>query len=103
MESKSERGFVPESMAHLTEAAVDQLADGLLAGEELERAEAHVHECAVCAANLEASRALFDALSTLPRFAPSSGFADLVMANIQLTPRASPVFAWIRHWTPPTP
>ena len=102
MESKSERGFVPESMAHLTEAAVDQLADGLLAGEELERAEAHVHECAVCAANLEASRALFDALSTLPRFAPSSGFADLVMANIQLTPRASPVFAWIRHWTPAT-
>jgi hypothetical protein len=102
MESKSERGLVPESMAHLTESAVEQFADGLLAGEELDRAEAHVQECAVCAAHVEASRALIDALSTLPRFAPSPGFADLVMANIQVTPRASPVFAWIRHWAPET-
>src|SRR5690606_18242400 len=50
----------------------------------------------------EASRALVEALMALPRFAPSAGFADLVMANIQVTPRASPVFAWVRHWTPET-
>jgi hypothetical protein len=102
MEPKSQRGFVPESTAHLTEAALDQLADDLLTGEELNKAEAHVEECALCAAQLEASRALIDALSTLPRFAPSADFADLVMANIQVTPRASPVFAWIRHWAPET-
>lgn len=99
---KRERGFVPKSAAHLTESAVEQLADGLLTGQELVKAEAHVHECAVCAAKLEASRALVEALMALPRFAPSAGFADLVMANIQVTPRASPVFAWVRHWTPET-
>lgn len=93
---------MPESLAHLTESALEQLADGLLAGEERNKADAHVEDCDLCAARLEASRALIEALSTLPRFAPSPGFADLVMANIEVTPRASPVFAWIRHWTPET-
>lgn len=102
MESQSQRGSVPESLAHLSESAVEQLADGLLMGEERSRAEAHVESCDLCAARMEASRALIEALSTLPRFAPSAGFSDLVMANIQVTPRASPVFAWIRHWTPET-
>lgn len=102
MESQSERGAVPESLAHLTESAVEQFADGLLTGEEYSKAETHVGGCDLCAARVEASRALIDALSTLPRFAPSPGFADQVMANIQVAPRASPIFAWIRHWAPET-
>jgi hypothetical protein len=102
MDPKSERGSVPKSTAHLSESAVEQMADGLLTEQELERAEAHVQECAACAAQLEASLALFAALAQLPRFAPSSEFADHVMASIQVTPRASPVFAWIRHWAPET-
>lgn len=98
----SERGSVPSSLAHLTESAVEQLADGLLKGRERELAEAHVEVCATCTGRLEASRALIEALSALPRFAPTPDFSDLVMANIQIAPRASPVLAWIRHWTPAT-
>jgi anti-sigma factor RsiW len=98
----TQRGSVPQPTAHLTEATVEALADGLLAGQELLRVEAHVEECSSCAAELEAARSLFQALARLPRFAPSAEFADLVMANIQVTPRASPLFAWIRHWTPET-
>lgn len=98
----SERGSVPSSAAHLTESAVEQLADELLKGREREMAEAHVESCVACAARLEASRALIEALSALPRFAPSPSFSDEVMANIRISPRASPVLAWVRHWTPAT-
>ena len=93
---------MPESLAHLTESAIEQLADGFLSGTELANAEAHVERCARCAAKLDASRALIDALGALPRFAPSPDFADAVMRQIEVAPRASPVFAWVRHWTPET-
>lgn len=88
--------------AHLTESAVEQLADGLLAGPELERAKAHLNGCIACTARLEASKALIEALSTLPRFAPSENFADAVMSNIQIKPRRASLLAWVRHWTPET-
>ena len=40
----SERGFVPQPTAHLTEATVEALADELLTGPELLRAEAQAQE-----------------------------------------------------------
>ena len=98
----SERGFVPQPTAHLTEETIEQIADGILAGEALQRAEAHLEACSTCTVEVETSRAFFAALSQLPRFAPSPQFADLVMAKVQVTPRTSPVFAWIRHWAPET-
>jgi hypothetical protein len=98
----SERGVVPQPTAHLTDETIEQIADGILAGEALQRAEAHLEGCSTCAVELEASRAFFAALSQLPRFAPAPQFADLVMSKVQVTPRASPVFAWIRHWAPQT-
>ena len=96
------RGFVPQSTAHLSEPTIELIADGLLAGEDLRDAEAHLSRCAACEAELEAARSLFGALAQLPRYAPSPAFAELVMAKVQVTPRASPVFAWIRHWAPET-
>jgi len=87
-------------VAHLTDAAIEQLADGFLTGEELVKAEAHLATCSLCASKLEASKALIEALAALPRFAPSPGFADEVMARVRVSPRASPVFAWVRHWRP---
>lgn len=98
----SERGVVPQSTAHLTDETIEQIADGILAGEALQRAEAHLEACSACAVELEGSRAFFATLSQLPRFAPSPQFADLVMGKVQVTPRTSPVFAWIRHWAPET-
>jgi anti-sigma factor RsiW len=93
---------VPQATAHLTEETIEQIADGLLAGEALRVAEAHLADCSTCTIEVEASRALFGALAQLPRFAPSAEFTDLVMAKVQVAPRASPVFAWIRHWAPET-
>ena len=97
----SERGSEPSSASHLTESAVEQLADELLKGREREMAEAHVESCVACAARLEASRALIEALSALPRFAPSPSFSDEVMANIRISPRASPVLTAgsVVEWT----
>lgn len=93
---------MPEDTAHLTSATVEELADGLLTGRDQQQAEAHLQRCTACSAEFDAARSLFLSLAGLPRFAPSAEFADLVMAKIQVTPRASPVFAWIRHWAPET-
>jgi len=47
-------------------------------------ARAHLEQCAECKAMVEADRALVSALGTLPRFAPREGFADRVMAQVQV-------------------
>ena len=64
----SERGFVPQPTAHLTDETIEQIADGILAGAALQRAEAHLEACSTCAVEVEASRAFFAALSQLPGY-----------------------------------
>lgn len=93
---------MPEDTAHLTRTTVEELADGLMTGPDRQQAEAHLRRCTACSAEFDAAQSLFLSLAALPRFAPSAEFADLVMARIQVTPRASPIFAWIRHWAPET-
>jgi hypothetical protein len=53
-------------MVHLTEAEINDLADGTLAGSALSAAEAHVQSCADCRRELEAVRAVLARLSGLP-------------------------------------
>jgi anti-sigma factor RsiW len=51
--------------------------------------ESHILGCPACRARVEEWRALFTALATLPRFEPSLGFADRVMAGVRVAPRAA--------------
>lgn len=59
----------------------------LLDGEEgfgVAPLRAHVRSCTSCQAELEEARELMVALDTLPDFAPSAGFSDRVMSQVQV-------------------
>ena len=53
---------------------------------ETERGDvgSHLSRCSQCRAEVEDWRAVFSALSALPRFGPRAGFADRVMARVRI-------------------
>lgn len=74
---------------HVTEDHLHPDAERLEAfvADELDAAEAaavrsHVDGCDACQAEVDELRDLFAALARLPRFAPSAGFTDRVMARL---------------------
>ena len=87
---------------HLSDWTLEQLAEGLLPPEEHREASLHLEECRRCASVVDGYHALFSALSDLPRFAPSAGFSDAVIARTRLTPVPGPVVLWLRQFMPRT-
>lgn len=88
---------------HLPDWMLDLLADDALSHAERVQAEAHVKECAACASDLEAARAVIASLDALPHLEPSAGFADAVMSRVAMpgaAPAAAPARA--RRWLPQT-
>lgn len=59
--------------------------DALLLGTEDERVHVHLETCAECRALVVADRNIVLGLESLPRFVPSAGFADRVMARVAIT------------------
>ena len=51
--------------------------------------ESHLLSCPACQTQVEEWRGLFAALSTLPQFEPSLGFANRVMAQVRVSPRGA--------------
>lgn len=94
---------MPYSTGHVPQWRLELLAEGSLPPTERAAAQAHVEGCARCAAELEGYRALAAALSGLPRFAPSPGFADAVMARVSLQARSAPAWERALRWLPDTP
>jgi anti-sigma factor RsiW len=94
---------VNEKRNHPTPERLQQLVEESLDREQRLAVESHVQECPDCRVELEEVRSLFGALATLPRFAPSPGFADLVMARVRVRqPAFAGVNAWIERVTPHT-
>ncbi|MDQ3388785.1 MAG: zf-HC2 domain-containing protein, partial [Gemmatimonadota bacterium] len=91
---------MPYSPGHLTTQTLELLMDEMLSSAERNEAEAHLEGCELCAAELEACRALSVALAGLPRFAPSVTFAESVMARVTIAPQGS--LARMRRWLPVT-
>ena len=87
---------------HLSDWTLEQLAEGLLPPEEHREASLHVEGCTRCASVVDGYHALFTVLSDLPRFAPSAGFSDAVIARTRLTPEPGPVVLWLRQFMPKT-
>jgi hypothetical protein len=81
-------------MKHPPAERLEAFVEGLLDGGDRAVVESHVLGCAHCQAAVEEWRALFTALSGLPQFEPAPGFADRVMAGLELAParrrRAAP-------------
>lgn len=90
------------SYGHVPQWTIELFAEDALPPGEREEVQAHLDRCAQCTAELETSRALFASLEALPRFAPSEGFAEAVMARVNLQPRESAAFARVRRWLPVT-
>jgi anti-sigma factor RsiW len=93
---------VPNSPAHLTEWTLEQLAEGTLPASEMGAATEHLNRCARCTSELEAYRVLVEALSELPRFAPSPAFADEVMTRVRIAPASDPVYTRVVALLPRT-
>lgn len=88
---------------HLPDWMLDLLAEDALSHVERAQAEAHVKQCAACASDLEAARSVIASLDALPRFEPSPGFADAVMARVVIfDPAAAASAARSRRWLPQT-
>ena len=98
----NERGAVPENGMHLSDWTLEQLAEGQLPPAEHREATLHLETCSRCSSVADGYHALFAALSELPRFAPSPGFSDAVIARTRLTPEPGPVALWLRRFMPKT-
>ena len=62
---------------------------------EQARVEAHLAGCPRCRDEVAELRSVFTALSEVPRFAPSLGFADRVMADVRVRqPAVAGAAAW---------
>ena len=76
----------------------------LLDGEEgfgVAPLRAHVRSCTSCQAELEEARELMVALDTLPDFAPSAGFSDRVMSQVQVfEPWHAAALTTVRQFVP---
>ena len=90
-----------EHTQHLQPWTLEELAENALDHAERELALAHVRNCARCAADLDASRAMIQALNALPTFQPSPNFADAVMSRVALPVAATSAVAR-RRWLPQT-
>lgn len=66
---------------HLLPNEIDLLVDGEV-GFGMAPLQAHARECDACRHELEAAREIATLLEDLPRFAPSYGLADRVMAQV---------------------
>jgi anti-sigma factor RsiW len=98
----TERGAVSDSGIHLSDLTLEQFAEGQLPQAEHREASLHLESCTRCASVVDGYHALFSALSDLPRFAPSPGFSDAVIARTRLTPEPGPVVLWLRQFMPKT-
>jgi hypothetical protein len=86
-------------MYHPTADRLEAFVEGSLDQAELAVVESHLLGCVHCQTQVEEWRALFSALSGLPQFEPSAGFADRVMANVRVAPQTRRSAAWTRAWS----
>lgn len=90
-----------DATGHLPYWTLEQLAEGDLSHAERTLAEQHLRSCVLCSAELASARELIAALEALPAAAPSSHFADAVMARVVIAPHAAPaVVPAVRRWLP---
>jgi len=92
---------VTDPNAHLPPWTLEELAEDTLSPGEKALAMEHVRRCALCSGDLGASRALIQALSSLPHFDPSPNFAAGVMARVLLPATVAQTVAR-RRWLPRT-
>lgn len=90
-----------DELLHPTADRLSAYAGGDLADGDRAVLESHMVGCARCQAEVEEWRSLFAGLAALPQFAPSTGFADRVMARVRIRrPWPARVAALVRRLVP---
>ncbi|MFL5579137.1 MAG: hypothetical protein ACJ8AO_02105 [Gemmatimonadaceae bacterium] len=85
---------------HLLPQEIDLLLDNEV-GFGVQPLRAHVRQCSRCRAELEEARLVVAELEHLPHFVPSTGFADRVMAQVQVfEPAHVAAVNSVRRWVP---
>lgn len=91
-------------MLHPAAEEIEAYVDGSLAEAERVVFESHLTTCGRCTAEVDEWRSLFAALASLPALEPSAGFADRVMAGVDVTlPWPARLAALLRRLVPTTP
>lgn len=73
-----------EQMRHPPIQSLEALAQGELDAGDRVVIESHLLGCLRCESRLDELRSMFHALTSLPRFAPTAGFIERVMANVRV-------------------
>jgi anti-sigma factor RsiW len=90
-------------MLHPAAEEIEAYVDGSLAEAERVVFESHLTTCGRCVAEVDEWRALFAALASLPALEPTAGFADRVMAGVELArPWPARLAALLRRLVPTT-
>lgn len=88
-------------MLHPASDRLEAYVEDSLDGSDRAVLESHLVSCIRCQSEVDELRALFAALGALPRLAPTPGFADRIMAGVQIRqPWTLRVAAWLRRWVP---
>jgi hypothetical protein len=86
---------------HPSAERLNAYVERALDGGEHGGVEAHLAACARCREEVAELRSVFAALSDLPRFAPSVGFGDRVMAGVRVRrPVTVTAGEWVERLTP---
>lgn len=87
------------NLNHPPADSLEAFVEGILADGDRVVVESHLLGCAECRTAVEEWRGLFAALSGLPQFDPAPGFADRVMAGVELAgARSRSVGARLAGW-----
>ena len=73
-----------EAGQHPTTESLESYAEGTLPAADRAVVASHLMSCVRCDSEVEDWRSLFQALATLPHFAPALGFANRVMAHVRI-------------------
>jgi anti-sigma factor RsiW len=87
----------PDSATHPTPTALQDLLDGALAGRSARLVRSHLAACASCRDEARSWDAVLRGVAAMPRYAPSAGFADAVMARVQVAQAAPARVALVRR------
>lgn len=92
-----------DAARHPTSESLESYAEGTIPAADRAVVASHLLSCAVCEAEVDDWRALMQALSHLPRFAPAFGFANRVMAHVRIPePWHARASAWVDRFLPKT-
>jgi anti-sigma factor RsiW len=104
------RAAARAARTHVEGTVLQDYLDGRLAARNEARVDRHLDACAICRSELEGFRAVSLAIESLPALAPSTDFAERVMAEVRINQIAAVAMApttttgrllgWVRERMP---